>query len=209
MTGHPQIRPGGRSERIQLAVHAAVKGLRDERPDQSPTISEIADRAGVTPSTIYRRWGSLPELLVQVEGQRFLPDRELPDTGTLAGDLSEWLDRFVDDMATALGREMYRERLADTALARLTAGYAHANLEALGKRATERGEGAPDADRLIDILVAPIVYRLIILSQEITKAYQDELVQLALSLDAERRSFRNQTAIGVGTEPPSRVARMA
>ncbi|MEX6505816.1 TetR/AcrR family transcriptional regulator [Jiella sp. M17.18] len=180
MSGHPQIRPGGRSERIQLAVHAAVKALVVERSGQSPTVSEIADKAGVTPSTIYRRWGSLSELLAQVECERFLPDRELPDTGNLAGDLSEWLEQFVDDMATALGRDLYRERLADTALARLTAGYARSDLDVLVKRAVARYEYAPNADRLIDTLVAPIVYRLVILSEDISKPYRDELVRLAL-----------------------------
>lgn len=34
------------------------------------TVPAIAERAGVTPSTIYRRWGNLRELLSDVAVQR-------------------------------------------------------------------------------------------------------------------------------------------
>lgn len=66
------IRPGGRSERIQIAVHKAVKDLMAERPEEELTIAMIAARADVTPSTIYRRWSSLSQLLNDVAGERFV-----------------------------------------------------------------------------------------------------------------------------------------
>ena len=75
------IRPGGRSERIQKAVHAAVNALKAENPDKEITIAQIAGRANLPPSTIYRRWGNLTDLLAAVAEQRFLADPTVPDTG--------------------------------------------------------------------------------------------------------------------------------
>ncbi len=44
-----------------------------ERPEEELTIAMIAARADVTPSTIYRRWSSLSQLLNDVAGERFVP----------------------------------------------------------------------------------------------------------------------------------------
>lgn len=41
------IRPGGRSERIQIAVHQAVKVLLAEDPERELSIALIAARAEV------------------------------------------------------------------------------------------------------------------------------------------------------------------
>ena len=56
-------RPGGRSARVQAAVHGATSALIAEHGRAAVTVPMIAARAGVTPSTIYRRWGELADLL--------------------------------------------------------------------------------------------------------------------------------------------------
>ena len=60
MAVRERVRIGGRSARIQTAVHAAVRELTAEADRGELTVPMIAARAGVTPSTIYRRWGDLP-----------------------------------------------------------------------------------------------------------------------------------------------------
>ena len=87
------IRPGGRSARVQASVHAAVRELLAEMSRTEITVPLIATRAGVTPSTIYRRWGDLQELLADVAVERLRPDMEPVDTGTGAGDLEAWADQ--------------------------------------------------------------------------------------------------------------------
>ena len=47
-------RPGGRSARVQAAVHAATADLIAAHGRAALTVPLIAARAGVTPSTIYR-----------------------------------------------------------------------------------------------------------------------------------------------------------
>ena len=56
-------RPGGRSARVQAAVFEAAAELLSE-PDWSRiSMARIAERAAVTSSTVYRRWGSLENLI--------------------------------------------------------------------------------------------------------------------------------------------------
>ncbi|MCO6049320.1 TetR/AcrR family transcriptional regulator [Mesorhizobium sp. RP14(2022)] len=187
------IRPGGRSERIQKAVHEAVRALQAENAEI--TVALIADRAAVTPSTIYRRWGSLAELLGDVATQHMRPDAQPVSTGSLEGDLLVWLDQFVDEISTGVGRAMIRERVENVALARIAAGYAFANLETLVWRAVERGEPAPDPDRLMDLLVAPVIYRLVFVGQVIEKGYQKELVALATASAPQLQQSAHQPSI--------------
>ncbi|WP_152047165.1 TetR-like C-terminal domain-containing protein [Aureimonas psammosilenae] len=191
----PMIRPGGRSERIQIAVHRAVKALLEEDPDRELTLPMVAQAADVTPSTIYRRWGTVGQLVADVAAGNLRADPELADTGSLRGDLEVWLERFVDDMATGLGRSLIQERVADLALAKTVAGYPYANFLTLIARADARGEAGHDPDRLMDLLVAPVIYRFAFADQLPDKDYQLELVDLAMRLDGEFRSFKRQQRI--------------
>ena len=69
-------RPGGRSARVQEAVHRATRDLLATEGREALTVPLIATRAGVTPSTVYRRWGDLDELLADVSVEGVRPDRE-------------------------------------------------------------------------------------------------------------------------------------
>jgi hypothetical protein len=53
----------------------------------------------------------------------------------------------------------------------------------------------PDADRIIDLVFAPIVYRIFFTGQPITKAYQRELVDIAITSGALPTAFESQTSI--------------
>src|SRR3954463_6460119 len=51
--------PGGAPPRVGAQVHQAVTALISERGYGNFTVGEVAARAGVADSSIYRRWGSL------------------------------------------------------------------------------------------------------------------------------------------------------
>src|ERR1700709_2184913 len=70
-----QTRPGGRSTRVRADVHRATLELLAEHPSETLTLPVIAARAGVHPTTLYRRWGSIGELLTDVASSRFSADR--------------------------------------------------------------------------------------------------------------------------------------
>src|ERR1700712_5712867 len=85
-------RPGGRSARVQAAVHRATTELLARDGRAALTVPLIAARAGVTPSTIYRRWGELADLPA--------------DAGRGAGYLQAWVEQYRDEMSSAVGLGM-------------------------------------------------------------------------------------------------------
>ncbi|GGE05742.1 TetR family transcriptional regulator [Aureimonas endophytica] len=177
------IRPGGRSERVQKAVHAAVKTLVSTGAEAEVTIPMIAAEAGVTPSTIYRRWGSLTELLADVAVERLRPDADPVDTGSFRGDLEAWLEQYAEEISSGPGRAMMRDVLASAhgpQLAGKCTNYTVAHLDLLVARAERRGERTPAVDRLIDGLVAPILYRILFVGDEITADYAKDLLRRTL-----------------------------
>ena len=85
---------------MRAAVHRAVEELVAESPSADLTMPTIAARAGVHPTTVYRRWGSLADLLAEVATSRFSGDIVVPDTGTLEGDLERWTADVAVDLLT-------------------------------------------------------------------------------------------------------------
>jgi AcrR family transcriptional regulator len=160
------LRPGGRSARVQESVHAAVSSLLAEIPRDELTVPQVAARAGVTPSTIYRRWGDLQTLLADVAVQRFYPDTGPADTGSLQGDLETWAQGYQEEMSSAPGRDMTRDVLAGTAAdgrhpACQCAGITRSQIHMILERSLGRGESPPDVHAVMDCVVAPLMYRLL------------------------------------------------
>ncbi|GHE05333.1 TetR/AcrR family transcriptional regulator [Streptomyces alanosinicus] len=90
---------------VQASVHTAVRELMSEVGRDALTVPLVAQRAGVTPSTIYRRWGDLQKLLSDVAVERLRPDTAPRDHGGLRADLTAWAGQFLDEMASrAAGR---------------------------------------------------------------------------------------------------------
>jgi len=155
-------RPGGRSARVRAAVHHAVEELVTEGPVEDLTMPVIAARAGVHPTTLYRRWGSLAELLGEVATSRFSGDIVVPDTGTVRGDLERWASDVAKDLADP----------DVLALMRATVGTGpgggsactadrHAQLEAILERERSRGGNPPGPEHAADTLLGPLYYRAI------------------------------------------------
>jgi AcrR family transcriptional regulator len=176
-------RPGGRSARVQASVHGAVRELLAECGRAGLTVPLVAARAGVTPSTIYRRWGDLPELLADVAVERLRPDAPPIDTGSLRGDLHAWTEQYLEEMASSPGRALLRDTLANSvpdALPVQCAGYTTDTLDIILARARLRGEDAPAVNTLVDAVVAPLVYRLLFGTEAPTQTYARGLVDGAL-----------------------------
>lgn len=161
-------RPGGRAARVQTAVHTATRELLAERGREDLTVPLIAARAGVTPSTIYRRWGDIAELLADVALERLRPDSEPPDTGSLEGDLRAWSEQYLDEMSSPVGIAMIRDVLAsESAPDGVTipcrcAEFTAAQIEIMLARARHRAETrVPTVDTLMDGVIAPLIYRVL------------------------------------------------
>ncbi|MFB4204447.1 TetR/AcrR family transcriptional regulator [Arhodomonas sp. KWT2] len=182
MATRESVRPGGRSARVQQAVHTAVRELQAERSREDLTIPVIAAHAGVTPSTIYRRWGNLNDLLADVTLERFRPETAPEDTGALASDLLSWGEHYLDEMVSAPGRQMLCEIMAsaDETRRQRCFQYAREQIAQIHQRAVTRGETPPDVDTLMDFIIGPLIYRVLYDSDSATPERLREWVSRAL-----------------------------
>ncbi|MCJ2054855.1 TetR/AcrR family transcriptional regulator [Methylobacterium sp. J-070] len=156
-------RPGGRSARVQASVQTAVRELLATMDRSEITVPLIATAAGVTPSTIYRRWGTLGELFADVAVERLRPDSDPIDTGNGWTDLEAWAEQYAEEMSSAPGRELIRDVLAaaDTNCSQRCCSYSREQIAIMAERAAERGESFPDPEAVLDGVVSPIVYRIL------------------------------------------------
>jgi AcrR family transcriptional regulator len=159
-------RPGGRSARVRAAVHRAVEELLVEEAGDAPaasilTVPAVAARAGVHATTLYRRWGSIGELLADVATSRFTGDVVVPDTGSLRGDLERWAADVATDLADpdvlALMRATIGAGGGQGACA--CRGDREEQLAAMIERERARGNRVPTVERAADALLGPLYYR--------------------------------------------------
>ncbi len=160
---HRAPRPGGRSARVQAAVHEAVQRLQVRDGRDALTIPAIATEAGVTPSTIYRRWGDLGQLLADVALEQLRPESPPEDTGSFAGDLRAWLSQYLEEMTSAPGRAMLRDVLGNASMEGQAQcmHFCTRQIDALRERALQRGDAVVATETLIDQVVAPLIYRIL------------------------------------------------
>jgi AcrR family transcriptional regulator len=154
-------RPGGRSARVRASVHRAVQDLVAEGvPTEDLTIPVVAARAGVHATTVYRRWGSLAELLAAVAEHRFTGDVVVPDTGGLAGDLERWATDVARDLADPDTLALMRASIGagETASCACTADR-RAQITAMLDHERRRGGDVPGVDTVVDGVLAPLYYR--------------------------------------------------
>jgi AcrR family transcriptional regulator len=164
-------RPGGRSARIQASVHEAVATLLGEVGRTELTMPLIAQRAGVTPSTLYRRWGDLTNLLADVAQQRLRPDQMPDDSGDWRADLRAWTEQYAEEMSSLPGRQMLRDVVSasvETGIANNCRDYVAQQIQSICDRG---GEAAPTAERVIELVVAPVIYRILFDDRPADKAF--------------------------------------
>jgi len=175
MTGaEVRRRTGGRSARVVAAVHDAVNDLVAEGNPYQVTVSEIAERAGVNPTSIYRRWGTLETLILDVEAARLQVNSPLPDTGTLRGDLLAYAVTAAKEITRPGGLAFLRAVLgageeSDARRAGPLRARA-AQIQAMLDRARDRGEPALDYTEVLDCILAPIYLRTLFGVGGLTKA---------------------------------------
>ncbi|MGW8768040.1 TetR/AcrR family transcriptional regulator [Streptomyces sp. NPDC055815] len=180
-------RPGGRSARVAADVHQAVTDLISERGYGSFTVGEVAARAGVADSSVYRRWGNLETLLTDVALTRLNAQSPMPDTGSLDGDLRTYAAQVAREITGPDGLALVRlavalsnkgqqgMQAADDLRAERTR-----QLQSMLDRARERGENAPDALDVLDHVMAPMYIRVLFGIVPLTPEYIDGLVDRLL-----------------------------
>ncbi|MEU9686348.1 TetR/AcrR family transcriptional regulator [Amycolatopsis japonica] len=175
----PTRRPGGRSERVRAAVHQAVMDLVVERGYGMFTVGDVAARAGVADTSIYRRWGTLEDLTADVALTWLTTNSPIPDTGSLDGDLRAYAFGVARDIGGPAGLAILRLVIAlpkegearDQFLAERGK-----QLQTMLDRARARGEHPPDALEVLDHILAPLYIRTLFGTGPLTPEYVDALV---------------------------------
>ena len=159
-------RPGGRTAQTRAAVFAAVETLLAEKDPHALSLTEIAERAGVAATSLYRRWGDVRTLLMEVAVDQLTREAPLPDTGSLKGDLSAWAASIAGALSSREGSAFFRVFVAtapgsgEDGSARLAAVMRRGQqIQALLERARARGETAPAMMEVTDHLLAPLYVR--------------------------------------------------
>ncbi|GHG99246.1 TetR/AcrR family transcriptional regulator [Streptomyces rubradiris] len=165
---------------MRAAVHRAVVELVHEVGADRVTIPAVARRAGVNPSSVYRRWGTVSALLADVADRR--QDEGAPEP---SGDLREDLERVavwtLADLSRPGGVAFFRAEVAPDVDER-RAGL-RACLERVSARfrvpldaAAGRGEAAPPLERVLDRVVAPLYFRVVFSVPGTDERYARDLV---------------------------------
>jgi AcrR family transcriptional regulator len=162
-------RPGGRSAAVLSSIKTAVEELVAEKGSDRVTIPMVAERAGVNPTSVYRRWGDLPTMINDIATYRLDPNRAIPDSGDLRADLTAWATEIV---------EHYRNPVNAALLRGGAASAGESESDCLRNRRAEAGmlvaaagHASPvTVDEVIDHLVAPIIYRVIFLPWTLDEA---------------------------------------
>ena len=163
MSVEPLQRPGGRSARITRAVReAALATLVDVGLDGF-AVEEVAARAGVAKTTVYRRWRTRENLIADAVTANSDQQIPIPDTGSVQGDLVALALQVRDALTNPAARRLMTALAAGSQaeLASLSERFWAARLAAarpIVERAVARDElhADVDPDDLIIRVVGPI-----------------------------------------------------
>ena len=152
-------RPGGRTERVRLAVHEAVRALTSEGTPYG--VAEVAQRSGVHATTIYRRWRTLEGLLLEVAAEDLARSSPLQLTGDLRADLTHWGRSLAADVAQPGGlaflHAITRAGAQPGAGTAMLEGLLAPRLTQVDAVITAAGAQPLTTRDVLDLLVAPVL----------------------------------------------------
>jgi len=183
-----QARPGGRSARVRSAVVTAAQEVLVDAGPAEFAVGEVARRAGVHETSIYRRWGTRERLLLEAMAtlsSKLLP---IPDTGSLREDLIAFGHALAEYAAGPPGQTLLRT-MASTSDNDQTTGVReefwrtrYRECRPIVDRAAVRGEIAEtvDARVLLETFVSGVHFRLLLTREEVDQAFLERLADIAM-----------------------------
>ncbi|GAA1344676.1 TetR/AcrR family transcriptional regulator [Saccharothrix algeriensis] len=177
------------------ALRRAALEVMAEVGYRALTMDAVAARARAGKATIYRRWESKLDLVIDTCTHLATENLAEPDTGSLAGDLREFLSSFaaflsgpIGKAAQALVGELPHEPELATAFRETFLIAQRDVLRRILERADERGELRADAPRgmAVELAGAALIYRLMLTGDPLDLPFVDRVVdQVLLPLVAE------------------------
>jgi AcrR family transcriptional regulator len=185
----PRRRSGGRSARVVRDVLEATVDLLARAGYAALTYEDVAAKAGVSRTTVYRRWPAKPDL-VRAALLRLAEENPVaPDTGTLREDLLAAARLRLAAHRPERDAGLVRALMAEVddaeilALARVVRDRIVQPLVAAVDRAIARGELPRGTDPLavIDPIFATLHLRFAVFRERIEPEYLERLVDVVVA----------------------------
>ena len=182
-------RTGGRSKRVVAAVLRAAMDELSRAGYAALRVEDVATRAGVNKTTVYRRWPTKVELAGAAIRTFAGHEEAMPDTGSVRGDLLELVQRMVSfvrtpegDVFTRLVSAEHGEPEVDR-LARSLRDAFMARRAAIIARAQQRGElpAELDARVVLDAIFIPVTMRVLRYREDVDATTAGAFIDLALT----------------------------
>lgn len=184
-SGAAVLQPG-----ITAAINDAVLAELVERGYARLSMEGVAKRAGAGKSALYRRWHTKQDMVLAVLAGISVPMADVPDTGTLRGDLralvaavAAWLteppfSRIIPDLVAEATRTPELAEAIATAVGEPRRALARRKLE----RAIARGELPADTDMELaqDMMAAMVYWRMVVRQAPVEPDYLDRLTDTVL-----------------------------
>ncbi|PRY55934.1 TetR/AcrR family transcriptional regulator [Glycomyces artemisiae] len=171
-TGAPgTARPGGRTARVREAVLRAAGDALADKGIGGIDLAEVARRADVGKTTVYRRWGTVHGLVADMLAEMAESSQPRADTGTLDGDLAALADLILDTLTDARQGPLFKALIAAAASDPEAAAALHRfyrvridEWSPCVTTAAARGDvpAATDPAEVIRALSAPLYYRFLV-----------------------------------------------
>ena len=187
-TEAPRTSRGGRPRDPSRdgVIRAAILSLLAEVGYGALTMDAVAAEAGVGKATIYRRWRTKEDLVVDTISAINRAEMPVPDTGSLEGDLREMLHAVVASMngpngaatQSLLSTIPHHPALAE-AFREGPLGIWRQGFDQIFARAEARGELRPGLAGTVvaEAITAPLVQRWLVRAERVTEAYADEVLE--------------------------------
>jgi AcrR family transcriptional regulator len=187
----PARRGRPRSQQADRAILEAAAQILAERGFGGMTMEEVASRAGVGKTTIYRRWSSRGTLALDAFLAEFRRQQPPTDTGTLRGDLlaalRAWIRSVTRTSAGPILAGLIAEAQQDPELAVAWRERVVERLRVQHRtildRAVARGDIAAETDYevVLDLLFGAAYHRLLHGHQPLTDKFAREVVDVIVA----------------------------
>jgi AcrR family transcriptional regulator len=176
------LRPGGRTARTRAAVLAAVTAELTQHGYAGASVERIAARAGISKTTIYRRWGGVGGLLADLMEGLAAQQIPVPDDGDLGSDLRTLSRAVVSSLGDPAIAEAFASIVAaaiqDSAARELLSAFIDdrsAIMSIVVDRAARRGEIPADTDaaEVIKTVIAQLYHRLFVAGEPLSQEAAD------------------------------------
>lgn len=182
------VRPGGRTARVRTAVLRAAGDALAERGFAHLDLTDVARRAEVGKTTVYRRWGTVTNLVADLLMD--MAEQSLPrtETGTLLGDLranARLVQRtLADPRQGALFKAVIAAATCDAKAAEALRRFYDIRVREWApcvQQAVDRGEVPEDTDphEVIRAVSAPLYYRLLASGDPLDEAAANRAAEAA------------------------------